>query len=87
MGKKKPIQRHTFTKDNVKHWIRIQRTGDVVPQPARIIIDKEYFSHVGGEYGLETTCTYDKKFEDWDYAHAVYNEILNRADAGSVKPY
>lgn len=81
----KPLRRHSFKKDGVNHWVRIQRTGNVMPQPARIVVSKEYFSHVGGEYGMETKDIYDRKFDDWDYAHAVYNEILRRADNGTVK--
>lgn len=81
----KPLKQHTFTKDGVKHWIRIQRTGNIMPQPARIVIDKEYFSHVGGEYGMETKVIYDKTFADWDYAYGVYRETLKRVDKDSVK--
>ncbi|WDI05170.1 hypothetical protein PUW25_25515 (plasmid) [Paenibacillus urinalis] len=81
----KPIKRHTLTKDNVKHFSRIQRTGNVLPQPARIVVDKEYWEDVGGWRGWETTPIYDKVFHDWEYAYAVYDEILRRADPGSVK--
>lgn len=81
----KPIRQHSFTKDGVKHWSRIQRTGNIMPQPARIVVSKEYFSHVGGEYGMDIKDIYDKRFTDWQYAHAVYKEILCRADKGTVK--
>ncbi|GAK42004.1 putative methyltransferase [Paenibacillus sp. TCA20] len=81
----KPIKRHFFTKDSVKHYSQIQRTGDILPKPARIIVSKDYWSDVGGWRGWETISIYDKKFEDWEYAYAVYDEILRRADPGSVK--
>lgn len=83
----KPIKRCSFEKDGIKHYARIQRTGNVMPQPARIVVDKEYWEHVGGWYGWETTPIYDKVFEDWDYAHAVYNEIVSRADPGTVRHF
>ncbi|QHW35704.1 hypothetical protein GZH47_32955 (plasmid) [Paenibacillus rhizovicinus] len=81
----KPLRRCSFTKDSVKHYARLQRTGDRFPQPARIVVDKEYFEHVGGVYGMETVAIYDKIYEDWAYAHAVYDEILRRADPNSLK--
>ncbi|MFU1797493.1 hypothetical protein ACM1RC_26745 [Paenibacillus azoreducens] len=83
----KPIKRCSFTIDNIKHFIRIQRTGDKMPQPARIVVDKEYWEDVGGWKGWETLAVYDKTFEDWDHAYSVYNEILNRADSGSIKQF
>ena len=76
----KPIKQATFTKDGAKHFIRIQRTGDKLPQPARIVVDKEYWEDVGGWKGWETITIYDRTFEDWDYAYAVYDKILSRAD-------
>ncbi len=84
---KKPIKRHRFTKDSVKHYARIQRTGSSIPQPARIIIDKEIWSDVGGERGWETISIYDRTFDNWDYAYRVYDEILHRADPGSVESF
>ncbi len=83
----KPIKRCHFTKDGVKHYARIQRTGNIMPQPARIVVEKEYWEHVGGEYGWETTTIYDKVFGDWDYAHAVFGAIVSRADPGTVRHY
>jgi len=58
-----------------------------MPQPARIVIDKEYWEDVGGLKGWETLPIYDKTFENWDYAYTVYDEILSRADNGTVKQY
>lgn len=58
----------------------IKRTGNDFPQPARIIITKRLWVDVGGVRGWESVGFYDRNFEDWDYAYAVYDEILNRAD-------
>lgn len=84
----KPIKRCSFEKDGVKHYARIQRTGNVMPQPARIVIDKQYWdSTTFGGSGWDTRPIYDKVFEDWDYAYAVYNEIVSRADTGTVRHF
>ncbi|MMZ47332.1 hypothetical protein D1872_89750 [compost metagenome] len=81
----KPIASHSFTKDEIIYYIRIQRTGDKLPQPARIVVGKRIWSDVGGWKGWEIVTVYDKNFDDWDYARKLYREILSRADGGSVK--
>ncbi|WNO29855.1 hypothetical protein [Bacillus phage SDFMU_Pbc] len=70
----------SFCKDGSSYFMRLKRTGTTLPQPARIVILKWYWEHVGGIQGWETTCIYDRTFEDWEYAHAVFNEILKRSD-------
>lgn len=60
--------------------MRLKRTGNTLPQPARITVWKWYWEDVGGVKGWETTCIYDRTFDDWAYVHAVFNEILKRAD-------
>lgn len=70
----------SFRKDGSSYFMRLKRTGNTLPQPARITIWKWYWEHVGGVQGWETTRTYNRTFEDWAYAHAVFDEILRRAD-------
>ena len=81
----KPLKSCTFTKGGVTHYVRIQRTGDKMPQPARIVVDKEYWEDVGGVKGWETVPIYDRIFEDWEYVFAIYDKIVSLADVGSVK--
>lgn len=75
----KPIKRDGFMKDGYKHSIRIQQTGDKLPRPARIVINLFYWDETGGLKGWEPKKIYDRIFEDWDYAYALYDEILKRA--------
>jgi len=77
----------SFEKDGANHFLRIQPTGNSIPQPARIILKKEYWEDVGGLKGWETTVIYDKTFEDWAYAYAyaVYNEILRRSGRKPIR--
>lgn len=49
-----------------------------MPQPARIIVSFSYWDDTGGWRGWESKVIYDRKFDDWNYAHAVYDEILRR---------
>jgi hypothetical protein len=69
-----------FKKNGSLHYINLKRTGNTLPHPARIVISKEYWEDVGGLKGWETTNIYDRTFEDWNYAYAVFDEVLNRAD-------
>lgn len=69
-----------FEKDGSIHYMNLKQTGDKVPRPARIRINKEFWEDVGGVKGWETTNIYDKVFEDWNYAYAVFDEIIKRAD-------
>lgn len=83
MSKKKRnkyLRANIFHKNNKKHFIRMQKTGNEMPQPARIIISYDFWCHVGGVRGWESKTIYDKVFEDWKYAHAIYDEILKRSD-------
>jgi hypothetical protein len=83
----KPLKRCSFMIDGTRHYARIQRTGDKIPQPARIVVLKEYWSDVGGWKGWDTVTIYDKTFEDWDRARAVYGDILRWADEGSIREF
>lgn len=74
----KAIRIDSFRYKGKDHTVRIQRTGDTMPQPARIIVTYNYWDDTGGWRGWESCSMYDRTFEDWKYAHAVYNEILKR---------
>ena len=79
---KKYIRVDSFKRKGKHHTIRIQRTGNAMPQPARIIVSYLYWDDTGGWQGWESKVMYDRIFEDWNYAHALYDEILMR---GSTK--
>ncbi len=82
----KPIKRCSFKKDGIKFYLRIQRTGDKMPQPARIVMDKEFWdSTTFGGSGWDTVTAYDKTFDDWNVAYATYDRMLKEADANSIK--
>lgn len=74
----KAIMVDTFRYKGKDHTVIIQRTGDTLPQPARIIVSYLYWDDTGGWRGWESYNMYDRIFENWEYAHAVYNEIVRR---------
>lgn len=75
---KKYIRADSFKRKGTTYGIRMGRTGDKMPQPARIQVSFRYWDDTGGWRGWESKIMYDRIFEDWDYAHAVYDEILKR---------
>jgi|GEM_PF-6982837 len=70
----------TVMKDGIKYGVSIKRTGNDMPQPARIRVSYEYWDDTGGWRGWESKCIYDRDFEDWDYAYALFYKILSRGD-------
>lgn len=80
-----PPKARVFVKDGARHNIQMKQTGNTLPRPARIIIIKEYWDATGGWEGWDWTKIYDRTFNNWDYANAVYDEILSRADEEEIK--
>lgn len=78
---KKWIRADSFQRKGTTWGIRMHKTGDKMPQPARIIVSYRYWDDTGGLRGWESKKVYDRNFEDWNYAHAVYDEILRRGNA------
>lgn len=70
------IRIDSFERDGKHHTIWIKRTGNELPQPARINVSFLYWDETGGLKSQESKVMYDRVFEDWNYAHAVYDEIL-----------
>lgn len=72
------LRNDTFEKDGTRYSLLMRKQGNRTPPTARIIVKEWYWEDVGGLKGWETVSIYDKEFDDWNYAHAVYDEILKR---------
>jgi len=77
--RRKWIRRDVFHKDGKAHSIIMQKTNPQPPHPARIMVSYRFRQNKGGVRSWEDNTIYDRNFDDWNYAHAIYDEILRKA--------